>query len=74
MYWLTLKDTQLRSFVILTGRGIDDFAVDQQEHRRRVVVARIGMIAAPDQEIDIRMADREYRRGQGTLGLITSVR
>jgi len=32
------------------------------------------MITSPDQEIDIRMCDRECRRGKGALSLIISVR
>ena len=33
----------------------------------------IRMIAAADQEIDIGLADGEYRRGEGTLSLVVSV-
>jgi hypothetical protein len=63
----------VKKLVVLSGRRADDLAVDQQEHRRCVVVAWIGMIATADQEIDIWLADYECRRGEGTLSLITSV-
>jgi hypothetical protein len=69
---LCLEHLKFKEFVVLSGCGSNDFAVNDQEYGSRIIVARIGMIAAANQKIDIRLADGEFRRGERTLGLITS--